>query len=98
MSVTCSEFLIAGGVALESCSDDLIGTFEFSLDENQLVQTFHSEGTSRLITRTLGGPCGYVPPGEAKGCSGWGCGVILLIIFLFFACEILTNTDWLRLI
>ena len=35
--------------------------------------------------------------GFSKGCSGFGCGVILLIIFLLFACGILTNTDWVRL-
>ncbi len=74
VSITCSEHLIAGGVSLENCADDLIGFFEFSLDESQLVQTFTSEGSSRKITKHLGGPCGYVPPGEVKGCSGFGTG------------------------
>lgn len=35
--------------------------------------------------------------GFGKGCSGFGCGVILFIIFLLIACGILTNTDWLSL-
>jgi hypothetical protein len=29
------------------------------------------------------------------GCSGCGCGVILLLIFLALACRIIFNTDWL---
>ncbi len=70
VSLTCSEHLIAGGVSLNDCADDLIGFFEFSLDESQMVQTFAFEGSSRLITKHLGGPCGFVPPGEVKGCSG----------------------------
>jgi len=68
----CSEFLIYAGVPLKNCSDDMIGWFNFSLTEQQLVQTFASEGTSRAITRTLGGTCGYVKPNEVKGCSDWG--------------------------
>ncbi len=70
----CAEHLIAGGVSLNDCEDDLIGFFEFSLDESQMVQTFLFEGSSRLITKHLGGTCGYVPPGEVKGCSGFGSG------------------------
>ncbi len=31
------------------------------------------------------------------GCAGLGCGVILLCIFIFFACNIITGTDWLKL-
>lgn len=34
--------------------------------------------------------------GFSKGCSGWGCGVILLIIFVLLACGIITNTSWVR--
>lgn len=55
-----------------TCYDDIIGTFNFSLDEQQLLQTLPAEGSSRLITKTLGGPCGYVPSGEIRGCSDWG--------------------------
>jgi hypothetical protein len=29
------------------------------------------------------------------GCSGCGCGVVLLLIFLALACRIIFNTDWL---
>ncbi len=70
----CTEQSMVEGVVLQSCADDMIGFFEFSLDESQLVQTFAFEGSTRLITRRMGGPCGYVPPGEVKGCSGLGSG------------------------
>jgi len=33
--------------------------------------------------------------GFGKGCSGFGCGFILLIIFILIACGIFGNTDWL---
>jgi hypothetical protein len=36
--------------------------------------------------------------GRGCSCTGMGCGVILLILFIIFACSILTNTDWFRLI
>ncbi len=36
--------------------------------------------------------------GFGRGCSGAGCGVILLIIFLILACTIFSNTNWLHLI
>ena len=32
-----------------------------------------------------------------SGCFGFGCGMILLVLFVLFACGILTNTDWLSL-
>lgn len=35
--------------------------------------------------------------GFGRGCSGFGCGVVLFIIFLLIACGIFTNTDWLSL-
>jgi hypothetical protein len=35
--------------------------------------------------------------GFGKGCSGFGCGLILLIIFILIACGILGNTDWLKI-
>ena len=35
--------------------------------------------------------------GFGKGCSGFGCGVILFVIFILIACGIFTNTDWLSL-
>ncbi len=31
------------------------------------------------------------------GCSGCGCGILMLIAFLVFACMIATNTNWLKL-
>jgi hypothetical protein len=31
------------------------------------------------------------------GISGMGCGLLLLIIFIFFACSIFAGTDWFRL-
>ncbi len=35
--------------------------------------------------------------GFGRGCSGVGCGIILLIIFLFLACSVLTQTNWLHI-
>jgi hypothetical protein len=35
--------------------------------------------------------------GKGCSCSGIGCGFVLLCIFLYFACSILTGTDWLKL-
>jgi hypothetical protein len=35
--------------------------------------------------------------GFGRGCAGFGCGIIFLIIFLAIACSILLGTDWLRL-
>jgi hypothetical protein len=32
---------------------------------------------------------------ERGGCSGCGCGVILLLIFMLLACRIVFQTDWL---
>ncbi len=34
--------------------------------------------------------------GRGFSCSGIGCGVILLIIFIIFACTTCAGTDWLR--
>ncbi|MEW5939983.1 MAG: hypothetical protein AB1750_10000 [Chloroflexota bacterium] len=31
------------------------------------------------------------------GCIGTGCGCILLILMILFACGIIANTDWLKL-
>lgn len=36
--------------------------------------------------------------GRGCSCTGIGCGCILLILFLIFACQILFQTDWTRLI
>lgn len=35
--------------------------------------------------------------GFGRGCSGAGCGLILLVIFLALVCGTLSNTDWTRL-
>lgn len=35
--------------------------------------------------------------GRGASCSGIGCGVILLILFLIFACSIVSGTDWFSL-
>ena len=35
--------------------------------------------------------------GFGRGCSGFGCGIIFLCIFLFLACSIFGNIDWLKL-
>jgi hypothetical protein len=32
--------------------------------------------------------------GRGASCSGIGCGVIMLCLFLIFACMILSGTDW----
>lgn len=34
--------------------------------------------------------------GRGLSCSGMGCGVILLILFIMFACSIMAGTDWFR--
>jgi hypothetical protein len=34
--------------------------------------------------------------GRGCSCTGIGCGVILLILFVMFACSIVTGTDWFR--
>jgi len=37
--------------------------------------------------------------GFGKGCSctGMGCGVILLVVFLLLACSVVSGTDWTRI-
>ncbi len=35
--------------------------------------------------------------GFGRGCSGVGCGILLLILFLLFTCGICSGTDWLKL-
>ena len=35
--------------------------------------------------------------GFGRGCMGFGCGLIFLCIFLFFLCQIVTGTEWLKL-
>ena len=35
--------------------------------------------------------------GRGCSCTGLGCGVILLIIFVVLACSIITGTNWFRL-
>jgi len=35
--------------------------------------------------------------GRGCSCSGIGCGIILLCVFLYLACSIITGIDWLRL-
>ena len=32
--------------------------------------------------------------GFGRGCSGFGCGLIMLCIFIFLACSILGGTNW----
>ena len=34
--------------------------------------------------------------GRGASCTGCGCGVILLVLFIIFACSILTGTNWLE--
>ncbi len=34
--------------------------------------------------------------GFGRGCSGIGCGIIMLCIFLFLLCNIVTGTNWLQ--
>jgi hypothetical protein len=34
--------------------------------------------------------------GRGASCTGCGCGVILLVLFIIFACSILTSTNWLE--
>jgi hypothetical protein len=36
--------------------------------------------------------------GRGCSCGGLGCGVILLVLFLIFACSIVGGTNWLHLI
>ena len=35
--------------------------------------------------------------GRGRTCAGYGCGVILLLLFAALACAVLTTTDWTRL-
>jgi hypothetical protein len=35
--------------------------------------------------------------GRGFSCTGMGCGVILLILFLVLACSVVTGTDWFRI-
>ena len=35
--------------------------------------------------------------GRGCSCSGFGCGIILLVVFVILACGIVTGTDWTRL-
>ena len=34
--------------------------------------------------------------GRGLSCTGIGCGLILLVIFVLLACGVITGTDWLR--
>lgn len=34
--------------------------------------------------------------GRGLSCTGFGCGLLLLIIFILLACNVITTTDWLR--
>jgi hypothetical protein len=36
--------------------------------------------------------------GRGLSCTGIGCGLILLVIFIALACGIFTDTDWLRIL
>ena len=35
--------------------------------------------------------------GRGLSCSGIGCGLILMVIFIVLACGIIGNTDWFKL-
>ncbi|NPV07268.1 MAG: hypothetical protein HPY83_04800 [Anaerolineae bacterium] len=35
--------------------------------------------------------------GRGCSCTGIGCGLIMLLVFLLLACNIITGTDWFRL-
>ncbi len=35
--------------------------------------------------------------GKGCTCSGLGCGILLLILFVLFSCGIVGNTNWLKL-
>jgi hypothetical protein len=35
--------------------------------------------------------------GKGASCSGFGCGCIMLVIFLAVICSIVTGTNWLKL-
>lgn len=35
--------------------------------------------------------------GRGCSCTGLGCGVVILVLFVVFACSIVTGTDWTRL-
>ncbi len=35
--------------------------------------------------------------GRGFSCTGIGCGVVLLILFLILACSVIAGTDWFRL-
>jgi hypothetical protein len=53
------------------CStDDLIGIEEVFMSREQLLAALPSVGNSIEQKRILGGPCGYIPPGDVCG-YGW---------------------------
>jgi hypothetical protein len=54
-----------------------------------LVRLFALNWVYQWLQRTVGTGRG--------GCSGIGCGAILFIVFIFFACSIFGGTDWFRL-
>jgi hypothetical protein len=35
--------------------------------------------------------------GRGLSCTGCGCGIVMLVVFVILTCQILTGTDWLRL-
>ena len=35
--------------------------------------------------------------GFSRGCSGFGCGLIFLVIAILLACAVITRTNWLHL-
>lgn len=54
-----------------------------------LLQLFLLDKLFDWLQRTFGFQRG--------GCFGFGCGLILLCIFLFLACSIITGTNWFSL-
>ncbi len=35
--------------------------------------------------------------GRGASCAGCGCGIILFVLFVIFACSIIMSTDWFRM-
>jgi hypothetical protein len=63
------DFCFNGQEVRPDCEDDIIGREFVTFTEADLLASLPNVGASVERTVTLGGPCGYVPPGQAVGCS-----------------------------
>lgn len=50
-----------------------------------------------LLNRVFNWAEGRFGFGRGVSCTGCGCGIIMLVIFIIAACSILTGTNWFKL-